>query len=67
MNQMRDLVKQAKSQGGYISYLDVLEYLPSDIVEQNQIDDIVKMLKDMGIEVRTEKAEVINLSEDNKN
>ena len=65
MSDLKKLVEQGKSQGGYISYLDFIEYLPPDIVDQDAIDDIISMLKDMGIEVTLEKAEVIKFPKDN--
>jgi len=66
MSDLRKIVEKAKSQG-FISYLDVIKYLPPDIVEQDQIEDILSMLSDMGIEVRKDKAEVISISKGSDN
>ena len=60
----KELVEKGRSQG-YISNLDLGKFLPPDIVEQGHIEDVIRMLNDMGIEVRKEKAEVINLRENN--
>ena len=57
---LKNLVAKGKSQG-YISYLDLKDCLPEEITENDLKEDIVTMLKDMGIEVRMEKAEVIRL------
>ncbi len=55
---IKELVIKGKSQG-YISYLDFKECLPSGIMDEDQIKDIMQMLIDMGIEIRKEKADVI--------
>ena len=55
---IKELVRKGKSQG-YISYLDFKECLPSGIMDEDQIKDIMQMLIDMGIEIRKEKADVI--------
>jgi len=64
MNDIGNLVQRGKSQG-YLDYHDLLAYLPTDIVEQDQIDDIMRMLRDMGIEIRMTKAEVVNFMRNN--
>ncbi len=61
MGSLKDLVKKGKSQG-YITHREFTEHMPSGIVEDEQIADIIKMLKDMGVEIRKEKAEVIQLN-----
>ncbi len=62
MKDIKELVKIGKSQG-FINYLDFKEYIPVEIVDKEQIEDIIEMLRGMGIEVRKEKAEVIRIYE----
>lgn len=64
MDDIGELVQRGKTQG-YLDYHDLLAHLPTDIVEQEHIDDIIRMLNDMGIKIRIKKAEVINLRENN--
>jgi RNA polymerase primary sigma factor len=65
MKDLKELIKTGKSQG-YINHLDLQDHLPFDIVDKEQIEDFIQMLKEMGIEVKKEKAEVINFNP-NKN
>jgi len=50
---------------GFVTYLELRQTLPPEILDQDQVDDIATMINDMGIEVRKEKAEVINLQKKN--
>ena len=52
--QLKDLIAQGKKQG-YLTYAEVNDHLPNDIVDPEQIEDIVNMINDMGIAVH-EKA-----------
>ena len=52
--QLRDLIARGKEQG-YLTYSEVNDHLPNDIVGPEQIEDIVNMINDMGIAVH-EKA-----------
>jgi len=52
--QLKDLIARGKEQG-YLTYAEVNDYLPNDIVDPEQIEDIVNMINDMGISVH-EKA-----------
>ena len=42
-----------------LNYLEFKRYLPTEIVDEEHIEDIIQMLNDMGVEIRMEKAEVI--------
>ncbi|BAP58628.1 RNA polymerase sigma factor RpoD [Candidatus Tachikawaea gelatinosa] len=44
------LVSRGKEQG-YLTYAEVNDHLPDDIVHSDQISDIVQMINDMGIQV----------------
>jgi len=52
--QLKDLIARGKEQG-YLTYTEVNDHLPNDIVDPEQIEDIVNMINDMGIAVH-EKA-----------
>ncbi len=41
---------------GYLTYDEINEHLPDDVHNSEQIDGIVGMINDMGIEVRGESA-----------
>ena len=54
---VKRLIKTAK-QRGYVTYDELNEVLPSEEVSSEQIEDIMSMLSDMGINVvETEEAE----------
>ncbi|MCB1574737.1 MAG: RNA polymerase sigma factor RpoD [Xanthomonadales bacterium] len=44
------LITKGKEQG-YLTYAEVNDHLPDDIVDPEQIEDIIGMINDMGIEV----------------
>ncbi len=52
--QLKELIARGKEQG-YLTYAEVNDHLPNDIVDPEQIEDIVNMINDMGIAVH-EKA-----------
>jgi RNA polymerase primary sigma factor len=49
-SQIKDLIAKGKDQG-YLTYTQVNDHLPEGIVEPEQIEDIVRMINDMGITV----------------
>jgi RNA polymerase primary sigma factor len=53
-SQLKSLIARGKEQG-YLTYAEVNDHLPNDIVDPEQIEDIVNMINDMGITVH-EKA-----------
>jgi len=52
--QLKALIARGKEQG-YLTYAEVNDHLPNDIVDPEQIEEIVNMINDMGIAVH-EKA-----------
>jgi len=52
--QLKDLITKGKEQG-FLTYSQVNDHLPDDIVDPEQIEDIINMINDMGISVH-EKA-----------
>ena len=53
-SQLKLLIAKGKEQG-FLTYAEVNDHLPNDIVDPDQIEDIVSMINDMGITVH-EKA-----------
>ena len=49
-SQLKLLIAKGKEQG-YLTYSEVNDHLPSDIVDPEQIEDIIGMINDMGIAV----------------
>ncbi len=49
-SQLKSLIAKGKEQG-YLTYAEVNDHLPNDIVDPEQIEDIVAMINDMGITV----------------
>ena len=62
--QLRELIARSKEQG-YLTYAEVNDHLPNDIVDPEQIEDIVNMINDMGIAVheKAPDAESLTLSD----
>ena len=62
--QLKHLIARGKEQG-YLTYAEVNDHLPNDIVDPEQIEDIVNMINDMGITVyeKAPDAESILLSD----
>lgn len=57
-SQLKHLIAKGKEQG-FLTYTEVNDHLPPGIVESEQIEDIVRMINDMGIMVHeTAPAEV---------
>lgn len=52
-SQLKLLIALGKEQG-YLTYTEVNDHLPADIVDSEQIEDIVAMINDMGISVYEE-------------
>ncbi|PZN28666.1 MAG: RNA polymerase sigma factor RpoD [Proteobacteria bacterium] len=63
-SQLKLLIARGKEQG-FLTYVEVNDHLPSEIVDPEQIEDIVNMINDMGIPVyeKAPEAEALLLSE----
>lgn len=48
--QVKLLIIHGKAQG-YLTYLDIHTYLSKEVIHSNQIEDIIQMINDMGIQV----------------
>ncbi len=53
-SELKKLIAKGKEQG-YLTYAEVNDHLPDDIVDPEQIEEIINMINDLGIEV-TESA-----------
>ena len=49
-SQLNSLIAKGKEQG-FLTYAEVNDHLPNEIIEPEQIEDIVNMINDMGITV----------------
>ncbi len=49
-SRLKELIAKGKEQG-YITYSEVNDHLPDDISDPDQIEDIIRMINDMGITV----------------
>ncbi len=49
-SQLKELIARGKEQG-YLTFREVNDHLPDDIVDPEQIEDIIAMINDMGIAV----------------
>jgi RNA polymerase primary sigma factor len=49
-SQLKLLIIKGKEQG-YLTFAEVNDHLPQDIIDSDQIEDIIRMINDMGIQV----------------
>ncbi len=49
-SQLKELIIKGKEKG-FLTYAEVNDHLPQDIVESEQVEDIIQMINDMGIRV----------------
>ncbi|WP_343377712.1 RNA polymerase sigma factor RpoD [Buchnera aphidicola (Formosaphis micheliae)] len=59
-SQLKLLVTHGKEQG-YLTYSEVNDHLPADIIDSDQIEDIIQMINDMGIQVVEEAPDADDL------
>jgi RNA polymerase primary sigma factor len=52
-SQIKVLILKGKEQG-YLTYAEVNDHLPDDIIETESVEDIIQMINDMGIQVLEE-------------
>ncbi|MGF1772014.1 RNA polymerase sigma factor RpoD [Vibrio maritimus] len=65
-SQLKLLVIKGKEQG-YLTYAEVNDHLPEEIVDSEQVEDIIQMINDMGIKVveTAPDADDLALNDDN--
>ena len=49
-SRLKELIAKGKEQG-FVTYAEVNDHLPDDIADPDQIEDIIRMINDMGITV----------------
>ena len=49
-SRLKELITKGKEQG-YLTFAEVNDHLPQDIIDSDQVEDIVRMINDMGIQV----------------
>ncbi len=49
-SRLKELISRGKEQG-YLTYAEVNDHLPDDISDPEQVEDIIRMINDMGIQV----------------
>ncbi len=49
-SRIKELITKGKEQG-YLTYAEVNDHLPEDISDPDQVEDIIQMINDMGIQV----------------
>ncbi len=52
-SRLKELIARGKEQG-YLTYAEVNDHLPEDIADPDQVEDIIRMINDMGISVTEE-------------
>ncbi|GGO85220.1 RNA polymerase sigma factor RpoD [Marinobacterium nitratireducens] len=52
-SRLKELIARGKEQG-YLTYSEVNDHLPEDIADPDQVEDIIRMINDMGISVTEE-------------
>jgi RNA polymerase primary sigma factor len=64
-SRLRELIAKGKEQG-YLTYAEVNDHLPEDIADPDQVEDIIQMINDLGIQVFEEApdADSLLMSED---
>ena len=65
-SRLKDLITKGKEQG-YLTFAQVNDHLPQDIIDSDQVEDIVSMINDMGIQVfeNAPDADTLMMSEAN--
>ncbi|SCZ53011.1 RNA polymerase sigma factor RpoD [Thiohalomonas denitrificans] len=59
-SQLKLLIAKGKEQG-YLTYAEVNDHLPNDIVDPEQIEDVISMINDMGITVHEQAPDADSL------
>ncbi|WP_305856604.1 RNA polymerase sigma factor RpoD [Balneatrix alpica] len=59
-SRLKELIARGKEQG-YLTYAEVNDHLPEDISDPDQVEDIIRMINDMGIAVVEEAPDADSL------
>ncbi len=65
-SRLKELIARGKEQG-YLTYAEVNDHLPEDIASPDQVEDIIQMINDIGIQVfeQAPDADQLMLNDDN--
>jgi RNA polymerase primary sigma factor len=61
-SQLKELIAKGKAQG-FLTLAEVNDHLPGDVADQEQLEDIIGMINDMGIEVHDEAPDLDALTD----
>lgn len=61
-DELRKLIEKCKVQG-YVTYSEFRKALPPDIIDEEQINDLSDLAREMGLEIRMQKADVLNINQ----
>ncbi|MEC8429624.1 MAG: RNA polymerase sigma factor region1.1 domain-containing protein, partial [Pseudomonadota bacterium] len=59
-SRIKELIARGREQG-YLTYAEVNDHLPEDISDPDQVEDIIQMINDMGIQVFEQAPEADDL------
>ena len=59
---LKELIAKGKMQG-YVTYSEVNDHLPGDVVDPEQMEEIICMINDMGIEVHEDRPDTDMIAE----
>ena len=59
---LKELIAKGKMQG-YLTYSEVNDHLPGDVVDPEQMEEIICMINDMGIEVHEDRPDIDLIAE----
>ena len=59
---LKELIAKGKMQG-YLTYSEVNDHLPGDVVDPEQMEEIICMINDMGIEVHEDRPDIDMIAE----
>ncbi|MEL0243606.1 MAG: RNA polymerase sigma factor region1.1 domain-containing protein, partial [Gammaproteobacteria bacterium] len=47
---LRELIEKGREQG-YISYADINDFLPEDVSDPDQLEEVISLINELGLEV----------------
>ena len=62
LTELKELITKGQAQG-FLTFTEVNDHLPSDVIDPEHLDEIIALINEMGIEVHEEPPEVDPLSE----
>jgi RNA polymerase primary sigma factor len=62
-SQLKELIAKGKMQG-FLTYSEVNDHLPGDLIDPEQMEEVISMINDMGIEVHEDVPEDVEMMPD---